>query len=690
MAWFTNLQVQWKILGVTLTACAVTLGVGLVGYRGIQQTTSELDSLGSGMVPRVAAAGRMHQAMYEAVADLRGAALASEPKAVLDFVADARTAMGETDAAIAQYHTLQLDADETRVLADYDLAHAAWKSAAQKALVALTAPPPTSVARPAITEIIDTQVTPQTDAIDAILNQLRQTHELRIAEVLGAADSRAQMTGLELLVALGLGLVLAIAAGFFVARNIADRARRVEQAITSLADNDATWVAAALEAMSNQDLTVDVQSLTPALPDYGQDEIGRTAAGTNRLRNQIGATILSYGRARAGLQDVVGQIQVAAAALADTSAKLESVGQLTREAVSQVAQAVDSVASGAQETSRSAQETTTAVSQLSQVIDGIARGASDQARQIQTTNLTATEMATGVDEVAAHANHMATASQQTRTIAEHGGQAVRETTAAMTEIQAVVGQAATKVRELGVLGLKIGAVVETIDDIAEQTNLLALNAAIEAARAGEHGKGFAVVADEVRKLAERSGRETKQIAELIAQVQTGTKEAVAAMDSGAAKVGLGSEKAAQAGQALEEILKAVQDTVRQVGEIASSSQLMSSGARSMTDAMQSISAVVEESSAATDQMAAQASAVNDSIQSIAAVSEQQSAATEQVSASTQLMSNQVEQMSAQAQELAKTAEQLKQLVTRFKLDAGRASGASKATPIHKAVTRRAA
>jgi methyl-accepting chemotaxis protein len=263
---------------------------------------------------------------------------------------------------------------------------------------------------------------------------------------------------------------------------------------------------------------------------------------------------------------------------------------------------------------------------------------------------------------------MATASQETRTAAEHGGQAVRETTGAMVEIQAAVGEAASKVRELGVLSQKIGAVVETIDDIAEQTNLLALNAAIEAARAGEQGKGFAVVADEVRKLAERSGRETKSIADLIAQVQTGTKEAVGAMDSGAAKVELGSEKAGQAGQALDEILKAVQDTVRQVGDIASSSQQMAGGARSVTDAMQSISAVVEESSAATEEMAAQASAVTGAIQSIAAVSEEQSAATEEVSASTEQMSAQVEQMSAQAQELAATAEQLQALVARFKLD----------------------
>src|SRR5207237_5108990 len=117
-----------------------------------------------------------------------------------------------------------------------------------------------------------------------------------------------------------------------------------------------------------------------------------------------------------------------------------------------------------------------------------------------------------------------------------GATAVNETVSSMREIHAVVSDASTKVEQLGKLGTKIGAVVETIDDIAEQTNLLALNAAIEAARAGEHGRGFAVVADEVRKLAERSQRETKAIAGLIRDVQNGTREAVSAMESGNQKV----------------------------------------------------------------------------------------------------------------------------------------------------------
>jgi methyl-accepting chemotaxis protein len=498
-----------------------------------------------------------------------------------------------------------------------------------------------------------------------------------------AASDQARMLVLGLTLAsvlLGLGVAL------FLARGIANGVADVQRTLTSLTDKCGTWLAEGLDALARNDLTIDVQPVTAPIGRYGTDEIGQTAAVTNKMRDKLVACIEGYGKARSGLTELIGQVQTAGIGLAETSAQLGSAASQTGSAVQQVTMAVQNVASGAQETSRSAQETTVSVAQLSQVIEGIARGATDQARQVQTTSATATQMAVGVDQVAASATQMAAAGKQTQIVAERGGQAVRETTAAMAEIQLVVGQAAGKVRELGVLGQKIGAVVETIDDIAEQTNLLALNAAIEAARAGEHGKGFAVVADEVRKLAERSGRETKQIAELIAQVQTGTKEAVGAMDNGAAKVELGTEKAAQAGEALEEILAAVHDTVRQVGDIASSSQQMAGGARSVTDAMHSISAVVEESSAATEEMAAQASAVTGSIQSIAAVSEQQSAATEEVSASTEEMSAQVEEMAAQAQELATTAEQLKGLVSRFKLG-DRASLA--ATGQRKSTTRTA-
>ncbi|WP_242653761.1 methyl-accepting chemotaxis protein [Thermincola potens] len=127
-------------------------------------------------------------------------------------------------------------------------------------------------------------------------------------------------------------------------------------------------------------------------------------------------------------------------------------------------------------------------------------------------------------------------SEQNGAVATNGGQAVERTVKGMLQVKDAVFETARKINELGEQSQKIGEIIQVIDDIAEQTNLLALNAAIEAARAGEHGKGFAVVADEVRKLAERSSKATKEIADLITNIQKGTKVAVESMQVGTREV----------------------------------------------------------------------------------------------------------------------------------------------------------
>jgi len=418
--------------------------------------------------------------------------------------------------------------------------------------------------------------------------------------------------------------------------------------------------------------------------------VDRVAAGdlSQEFRPQSSRDILGIAvdRMVKRLGELVAEVKATAEGLGRTSVHLEEATKQTADIVQQVAEAMQSMAGGSQEVSHSAQTSSEAVGQLSRAIESISQGASEQTRQVQAASSAAAQMAAKVEMVAGNANQLAAAGSQTKGAAEQGAKAVEETAAGMAAIKDVVLQAAEKVEHLGMLGEKIGAVVETIDDIAEQTNLLALNAAIEAARAGEHGRGFAVVADEVRKLAERSQRETRAIADLIKDVQGGTKDAVHAMKSGSAHVEDGSKRAEQARRALEEILAAVESMARQISEIAVAAQEMASGSKSVVAAMEGISAVVESNTSATREMAGQASVVMSAAESVAAVAEENSASTEEVLASAQEMSAQVQQMSAESQELAATAGRLRELVSRFKLQAKQTdlraeAGPSRVVPI---------
>ncbi|BDV43939.1 hypothetical protein GURASL_28620 [Geotalea uraniireducens] len=258
----------------------------------------------------------------------------------------------------------------------------------------------------------------------------------------------------------------------------------------------------------------------------------------------------------------------------------EFVGTL-HEIISQVAQ--------------NSRQVTASADAISTVTEQIATGAEEVAAQAGTVATASEQMAATSTEIAQNCIRAAESSQEANNTALKGAEVVQRTLEVMHRIADRVQVSARTVASLGSRGEQIGEIVGTIQDIADQTNLLALNAAIEAARAGEQGRGFAVVADEVRALAERTTKATKEIGEMIKAVQQETKSAVISMEEGVKEVENGTTDAGRSGEALENILRQIGEVTGQVNQIATAAEEQTATTSEITGNIQQMTEVIRNS-----------------------------------------------------------------------------------------------
>jgi methyl-accepting chemotaxis protein len=310
------------------------------------------------------------------------------------------------------------------------------------------------------------------------------------------------------------------------------------------------------------------------------------------------------------------------------------------EIASNVRRSSESVTNAATQLSASSEEINSSSMEISSSVQQIAHGAELQSRKVEETSSAMESITRTVKDVARRAEEASKTSEEAAKAAILGEQATDEAITKIAEVRQAIETLAGSVEVLGTRSTEIGNIVDVITSIADQTNLLSLNAAIEAARAGESGRGFSVVAEEVRKLAEGSGKAAEQIGELIKDVQAETAKALKYMQIGTTEVITGTEVVGRSGEALRQITEAVARTATLAEEIAASMADQTQRTTDVDRAMHDIAAVVEENAASAEETAAAA--------------QQQTACMEEISSS--------------AQELADMARRLEESVRRFEID----------------------
>jgi methyl-accepting chemotaxis protein len=504
---------------------------------------------------------------------------------------------------------------------------------------------------------------------EAITALQAHTGENALAEA--EAGDGAATSARNLVMALAaVSVALGAAIGFWLSRGISKGIRQAVNAARAI-------------SLGRTDVSLDVKS---------SDEIGELAASfrgmTTYLSDMTNAAVAvsngdltvsvtprsegdSLGRALNGmvanLRDMVGSVRGSAASITEAAESLRGSSDQMAAATGQIATAIDEVTRSAVNLAGLSQDSAREIERVAAGSQQLAATANSSADSASQSKVDAAEIGQRIQLVASASQEVASSAEESRLAAQQGQRAVAEAVSSMESIAAAVQRASKTVDQLGEYGQQIGDIVKAIDEIAAQTNLLALNAAIEAARAGEQGRGFAVVAENVRSLAERSSESTKEIAALIAKVQSGTQEAVEAMAAGVADVDAGRTITTQAGEALESIISSVQQSAVQMQRIAGDVQNLASGAERIVTSAEQIATMAQESAGGADEMARGTTRVTEAIVQVSATSEETSASAEEVSASTEELSAQSEELAATANQMKDLAEALSKATSRFKL-----------------------